>query len=101
MLYSHSHQEKAFDFFASFIRNVLDNDVRYESMVLPVIKDAKSLASHEKDHFAVNRTSYDVIVYLAEKDPDFFKHLNTEHISKDEYQHILSLLTAQQELILA
>lgn len=101
MLYSHSHQEKAFDFFASFIRNVLNEDSRYVSMVQPVIRDAKSLVTGEKDHFAVNRKAYDVIVYLAQKDPEFFRALDTDQISIDQYKHILNLITAQQELILA
>lgn len=101
MLYSHSHQEKVFDFFASFIRNVLNDDIRYISMVQPVISDAKALVTGDKDHFGVNRKAYDVIVYLAQKDPEFFRALDTNQISADQYRHILELITAQQELILA
>jgi hypothetical protein len=100
-MYSHTYQEKAFDFFASFIRNVLNGDGRYVTMVQSVINDAKSLATNEKDHFSVDRKAYDLIVYLAEKDSDFFKHLDTSHLTQEQYQYILELLTEQQEMIFA
>jgi hypothetical protein len=101
MLYSHSNQEKAFDFFASFLRNVIAGDDRYISLVEPTISDAKSLASGEKDYYAINRDDFDVIVFLAEKDPDFMKQIDTHHLSVNDFERILSLIIGQRDLILA
>ena len=50
MFYAHSHQERAFNFFASFIRNVISGDERYKQLVEPIIKDAQQLAKNEIDH---------------------------------------------------
>ncbi len=101
MLYSHSYQEKEFDFFASFVRNVLLGKEQYRPIVQPVIVDAKSLVNNKKDYFEIDRKAYDLIVFLAEKAPDFFKDLNTEHVTNSEYQYILNLLTTHPEPIIA
>lgn len=101
MLYSHSNQEKAFDFFASFLRNVIEGDDRYKVLVEPMISDAKSLATGEKDYYAINRDGFDVIVFLAEKDPVFIKEIDTNHLSKEDFEKILTLITGQRDLILA
>lgn len=97
MLYSHSHQEQSFDYFASFLRNVLRGESQYKALVEPVIENVKSLAK-EKDFFKVSNQSFDVIVYLAQKEPDYFIHLGT-NLSNQDYEHILQLVTAQREVI--
>ena len=101
MLYSHSHQEKAFDFFASFLRNAIEGDSRYKQLLEPVISDAQLLAKKEKDYFDISRNGFDVIVFLAQKDPQFFTDLNVHQLSEGQYKHILDLITAQRGLILA
>jgi hypothetical protein len=100
MLYSHSHQEQSFDYFASFIRHILKGENEYKALVKPVIEDACLLAKNEKDYFKVANQSFDVIVYLAQKAPDFFSHLNRDLDEKD-YQYILHLITSQREVISA
>lgn len=100
MLYSHSHQAQSFDYFVSFLRNVLQGEEQYKELVKPVIDDAKSLARKEKDVFAVANQGFDVIVYLAHKDPGFFSDLE-DMLSKQDYEHILDLVTTQREVITA
>lgn len=98
MLYSHSHQEQSFDYFASFLRNVLRGENQYKALVEPVIEDVKSLAKNEKDFFKVSNQSFDVIVYLAQKEPNYFIHLGA-NLTNQDYEHILGLVTAQREVI--
>jgi hypothetical protein len=100
MLYSHSHQEQSFDYFASFLRNVLRGEDQYKALVEPVIEDVRSLAKKEKDYYKIVNQSFDVIVYLAQKDPDFFTQLDRELTTRD-YEHILELITTQREVIQA
>ena len=100
MLYSHSHQEQSFDYFASFLRNVLRGEDQYKALVEPVIEDVRSLAKKEKDYYKIANQSFDVIVYLAQKDPDFFTQLDRE-LTKKDYEHILELITTQREVIQA
>jgi hypothetical protein len=101
MLRSHKAQEQTFDHYASFLRNILDGQDRYKPLVEPVVKEAKSLAKNEKDYFTISRNGFEVIVFLAKKDPEFFTNLNTSNISNGEYRHILNLITAQRDLIVA
>jgi len=98
MLHTHSFQEKAFDSFASFLRKVLKGEVKYENLVNPVITDAILLAKKEKDYYSVSRDLFDVIVFLAERDPSFLSALDPqEHqLSQGEYQRILDLVTSQR-----
>lgn len=101
MLYSHSHQDRLFDYFASFVENVLRGDVRYRKLVEPVILDAKSLANREKDYYGINRSQFDVIVYLAQKAPDFLQHLDTDHLSTEDYKKILEIVTSHKDVVFA
>lgn len=101
MLYLNSQQEKAFDFFASHLKNVIKGDDRYKSLVEPLIADAHFLANKEKDYYGIDRDGFDVIVFLAEKEPDFFKEIRIGHLSVDDFVHILKLIQSQRNLILA
>lgn len=101
MLRSHKAQEQTFDHYASFLRNILDGQERYKSLIEPVVIEAKYLAKNEKDYFTISRNGFEVIVFLAKKDPVFFTNLNTANISHGEYKHILDLITAQKDLIVA
>lgn len=98
MLHSHSFQEKAFDSFASFLRKVLKGENKYEHLVEPVIVEAILLAKKEKDYYSVSRDLFDVIVFLAEKDPSFLSNLDPDvhNMSKETYQKILDLVTSQR-----
>lgn len=101
MLYSRSHQVEAFDFFASFVRNILKGDERYKVLVEPIINETSSLVNRKINYFEVDRDSLDVIVFLAKKDPDFFKDIDVSTLTKTQYEHILAILSTQKEAILA
>ena len=98
MFYSHSHQEKAFNFFASFVRNAISGDTRYQTLIQPIILDAQSLAKKEKNYYGISRSDYDIIVFLADKDPLFFKDLDVSHLSSEDYSRILKMITEQRDL---
>lgn len=101
MLRSHSNQEQTFDHYASFLRNILVGEEKYKPLIEPVISDAKSLVRKEKDYFTISRSGFEVIVFLAKKDPGFFSNLNVGTLSQQDYQHILNLITAQRDVIVA
>lgn len=98
MLMSHSAHEQIFDYYASFLRNILEGRDNYKPLIQPIIKDAKSLAEKELDYFSIDRNGFDVIVYLANKEPNFFISLNTDNVSNAEYAHILDLITSPSAL---
>lgn len=66
-----------------------------------MISEAKSLATGEKDYYAIDRDGFDVIVFLAEKDPAFLKQIDVEHLSTEDLRRILTIITSQRDLILA
>jgi hypothetical protein len=101
MLRSNSNQEKTFDYYASFLKNILCGEEKYKSLIEPVISDAKSLVKKEKDYFTISRNGFEVIVFLAKKDPHFFSTLDIQNPSHQDYQHILNLITSQRDLIVA
>jgi hypothetical protein len=101
MIYAHSLQEKAYEYFASFIRNVLNGDDRYKPLVEPILQDVQSLVKKDKDYFNINRNNFDVTVLLAERAPEFFEKLDLKHVSDADYKRILDIVTQQRDLILA
>lgn len=101
MLYSRSHQVETFDFFASFLRNILRGDDRYKALVAPIISETISLVNHKKNYYEINRDSLDVIVFLAKKDPTFFSNKDATSLSDTDYNYILNILNSENEAILA
>lgn len=101
MLHSHSHLEQEFDFFATFLQNAIDGDSKYRELVNPIILDAQKLATKELDYFKVNRNSFDIIVFLAQKEPDFISQINIQSLTVADYKHILDIIKDQRSLILA
>jgi len=101
MLRAHTNQEQIFDYYASFLRHVLSGEDKYKALVEPVISDTKLLIQKQKDYFTISRNGFEVIVFLANKDPQFFAGLNTANISNNDYQHILNLIMQQKDLIVA
>lgn len=99
MLKSHSSQEQTFDYYASFLRNILNGQENYKVLIQPVINDTKLLVEKQTDYFSINRKGFGVIVFLAKKAPNFFTELNTENISNEDYAHILQLITTPSDLI--
>lgn len=101
MLKSHSSQEQTFDYYASFLRNILDGQENYKALIQPVIVDAKKLVEKEIDYFSISRNGFEVIVFLAKKAPSFFSGLNIANVSNEDYAYMLKLITTPSDLISA
>lgn len=99
MLRSHSSHEQTFDYYASFLRNILEGQENYKPLIQPIIDDTKLLAEKNLDYFSINRNGFEVIVYLAKREPHFFLGLNTENVSNEDYAHILELITSPSTVI--
>ncbi len=96
--HSHSYQEDAFDFFASFLQNIVNGNSLYKDLVKPIITNAHLLAKGDLSYYDISRNGYTVITYLAEKEPEYFKNLDPDTLTNSQYSHILDLVTAQKEL---
>jgi hypothetical protein len=95
---SHSAQEQTFDYYASFLRNILSGREDYKPLVQPIIDNTKSLVENHLDYFSIDRNGFDVIVYLAKKEPAFFTQLNPANVTNEQYAHILELITSPSSL---
>lgn len=101
MFYSHSYNEEAFEYFASFLNNVILGNMSYKDVVTPIISDAHKLATGEKDFYKIDRRGYSIIVYLVEKEKKYFQALDVNNLSKENYLHILGLVRAQKDLFVS
>lgn len=96
MYYSHSLEDNKFDFFVSFLGYILKGDNRYKALVQPILKDAQDLANGNKDFYTIDRDTFPIVVYLVEKERDYFRGLNLETLSIDNYNHILQLVNERE-----
>lgn len=101
MLYSQTIEGEQINFFRSMLRHVLNGELEYKNLVNPVIENARALADGTKNYFTVNRDSYHVIVYLAQKDGNFFRQLNTDQLTAPDYQRVDTLLAEQRQFSFA
>lgn len=99
MFYSHSMREQAFRYFATFLRNTLNDTPGYKELVQPVLEDAHDLATGHKDYYNISRSAYDVVVYLAQQHKEFFEKLNPATTGKDQYEQILHMVTEPKSLL--
>ena len=101
MYHSHSYKDEAFDFFVTFLKNAIQGNASYQQLVLPVITDAHLLATGEKDYYTINRDNYSVITFLVETDTPYFKQLDINRLTNDDYSRILQYANTQREAFLA
>lgn len=101
MYHSHSYKDESFGFFVSFLQMAIQGNVNYQQLVDPVINDAHLLAIGKKDYYTINRDNYSVISYLVEADSDYFKQLDTDQLTNDDYSRILQYVNKQREAFLA
>jgi hypothetical protein len=101
MYHSHSYQDETFDFFVTFLKNAIQGDASYKQLVHPVITDAHLLATGEKDYYTINRDNYSVITFLVEADTPYFRQLDTNHLTNDDYTQILQYANTQRAAFLA
>lgn len=93
MYYSISLNDKKFAFFINYLNNIISGSNQYEEIVNPIISDAHELALGIKDYYTIDRYGFPLIVYLVEKEGDFFKNLDVGKLSNDEYRYILSIVS--------
>jgi hypothetical protein len=97
MYYSHSLHDESLDFFESFIREIIAGKNNYKHLVEPIITDTHLYVLGEKDIYSVNRSGFTVIVFLAKTATDFFKTINPENVSANDYDYILNVISSQRE----
>ena len=98
MYYSHSLHDETFDFFASFLREIIAGKTNYKHLVEPIITDTHLDVLGQKDIYSVNRSGFPVIVFLAKTAKDFFKTINPENVSASDYDYILNVISSQREI---
>jgi hypothetical protein len=101
MYHSHSYKDESINFFVTFLQNALQGNQSYQQLVLPVIRDAHFLALGEKDYYTINRDNYSIITFLVEADSDYFKKLDVDHLTQDDYSRILQYTNQQRAAFLA
>jgi hypothetical protein len=101
MFHSHSIQDNAFNYFASFLENAITGNKSYEDLVKPTIMDAHLLATGEKNYYNIGRDNFQVITYLVEKEKSYFAAINIDSMQLADYSHILNLVTSQRDVIYA
>lgn len=98
MYYSHSFQDETFDFFASFLREAIAGNVNYRELVEPIIQDVYYFVNGQRSIYNISRSNFDVVVYLAQNDSEYFKGINPDDISQNDYNHILNVISSQREV---
>lgn len=101
MLYSRSFEAQKMGFFVTLLEQVINGHDGYRSLVDPIIKDVHDLATQVKNYYTIDRDGYPIILYLYNKDIDYFRHLNVDNISLPNYEYILGLFSQQRNLIAA
>lgn len=98
MFYSHSIEDDKFDFFVSFLGHILKGDNQYRDLVIPIISDAHTLSTGEKNVYTIDRNSFPIIVYLVEKEKDYFQQLDINALNNSHFEHILEIVSQQREV---
>ncbi len=98
MYYSHSLEERKLDFFITFLGHLIGGNSEYKNLVYPIIRDSHELATGGKNVYTIDRNSYPVIVHLVNRDSNFFKEINPDELSSEDYTKIFSLASQQRDL---
>jgi hypothetical protein len=91
MYYSISSNDKKFAFFTNYLNNIISGNLQYIDIVRPIISDAHELASGTKDFYTIDRYGFPLIVYLVEKEKDFFRTIDAGNLNTNDFIHILEI----------
>ena len=101
MLHSRTPEDRKISFFISLLRHLIEGNEEYAHFVNPVIADVRALSIGEKSYFTVDRDNYPIIVYLFDKDKEYFANLDLDNVTLGNYQDISSMLQQQRLFAIA
>jgi hypothetical protein len=100
MLCSYSIENEKMNIFSIFLVNIINGNSLYKEEVNKVIKEVKELSLGEKTIFSIDRSYFNIIQYLYESNPDFFKNIDLQSIRTSDYKFIEQTLLNKKEFIL-
>ncbi len=95
MLYSHSLEDDKLNLFVLFLNHLLKGNEKYKTTVDEVISEAHDLAVDKKNLYSIDRSLYQIIVFLKNKEPEFFADLDTNSLDKTVYQKVFDIIKSK------
>jgi hypothetical protein len=102
MFHSYSIEDRKLKYFASYLKNIIEEKDKavYQNLVQPIIADAHAYANKEKDVYQISRDGFSVILHLCAENQDYFKNLDPAHLTPADYEKILLMASGQRKIAL-
>lgn len=98
MFYSKSIDEIKVNFFLNLLLDKMaGNALQEDNYIQAVLADTKALATGDKSFYTIDRDNYPIIAALHDHDPNYFRDLDIEHLTNEDYRKIHKLLLNQPE----
>ncbi|UFH54818.1 hypothetical protein [Spirosoma sp. KNUC1025] len=99
MLYSWSSEDKKITLLKSLLGSIVEGDEKFVPIVKPIISDVHALSQGSKSYYNIDRNNYRLIMSLYTKNKEFFRNINPEELTIDDYQDILDIISNRPNLV--
>lgn len=100
MLMSHNSSDQEIEFFLSFLYNAIKGDERYNSFIIALLEDAKSLASG-KSVFELDKTSLDLKILIDRFAHDWLLKVDVSKPSPEELKQLQEIISDNKNYAIA
>jgi hypothetical protein len=100
MLMSHNSSDQEIEFFLSFLYNAIKGDERYNSFVINLLEDAKSLASG-KSVYELDKTSLNLKILIDRFAHDWLLKVDVSKPSTEELKQLQDIISDNKNYAIA
>jgi len=100
MLMSHNSSDQEIEFFLSFLYNAIKGDERYNSFIINLLEDAKSLATG-KSVFELDKASLNLKILIDRFAHDWLLKVDVSKPSSEELKQLQEIISDNKNYALA
>lgn len=95
MYFAQNETRNQFELYLTFLDEIVaNNNELYKAFFRTIVSQAKDLSTGVIDYSKLSKEHFDIIAILANNHPDFFANIDIDNITVENYQQILTFLTA-------
>lgn len=95
MYFAQNNTRTQFELYLTFLAEVVDNNSEaYKTFFQNIISEVRGLCIGQLTYSNLSREHFDIIAILANNHPEFFREIDVNNITLENYQQLLNFLSA-------
>jgi len=98
MYFAQNNTRNQFELYLSFLGEIVDhNNQNYKAFFQGILRDTRALSTGEINYSNLSAEHFDIISVLSEKHKDYFRDIDVDHLTTENFNQILTFLKTDVE----